>query len=189
MNCNIYSLVEYEEASEKVREIYDESKKMLGLPFVLNWFKCQGSNEVLLTGNWEKLKNTLILGNVPNILKQMIIYNISDKKGCDYCSQAHGIFANMMGKSMSSDPNFNLTDNLEDDIIPISYRTAVKIVTKAALSPASVTDEDFQQLSDAGFSNEEIQELMAQADLVNMLNTIADIADIKLDSEMLEMAN
>ncbi|HCV81390.1 MAG TPA: alkylhydroperoxidase, partial [Zunongwangia profunda] len=36
------------------------------------------------------------------------------------------------------------------------------------------------------FSNAEIQELMAQADLVNMLNTIADVSGIKIDNELLE---
>lgn len=32
----------------------------------------------------------------------------------------------------------------------------------------------------------EVQELMAQADLVNMLNTIADVSGIKIDNELLE---
>ena len=41
-------------------------------------------------------------------------------------------------------------------------------------------------IEDAGFDEEEVQELMAQADLVNMLNTIADISGIKIDNELLE---
>lgn len=188
MKNTIYKLVEYYEASQPVKEIYDDAMKTLGLPFVLNWFKCQGSNEELLAGNWAKLKNTLVLGNVPNIVKQLIIYNVSTQKGCDYCSQAHGIFANMMGKSLSEDPGYKVTEHIDSDTIPKSYRTAVNIVTKAALNPASVTDEDLAELADAGYNDAEIKELMAQADLVNMLNTIADISSIKIDSEMLEMA-
>ncbi|MEE3148197.1 MAG: carboxymuconolactone decarboxylase family protein, partial [Bacteroidota bacterium] len=31
-----------------------------------------------------------------------------------------------------------------------------------------------------------IQELMAQADLVNMLNTLADVSGIKIDNELME---
>lgn len=173
-----------------VREIYDESKQLFGLPFVLNWIKCQGSNEELLSGNWAKLKNTLILGQVPNILKQLIIYNVSSEKRCDYCSQAHEVFANLMGKSLKSDdPNFKVTEHMDSDVLPHSYRVAVKTVTKAALKPAQITDEDINELAEAGFSADEIKELMAQADLVNMLNTIADISGIKVDSELLEMAN
>ncbi|RYD56447.1 MAG: carboxymuconolactone decarboxylase family protein [Sphingobacteriales bacterium] len=189
MRNTIYKLTEYDQATPGVQNIYDESKRMLGLPFVLNWIKCQGSNEDLLTGNWTKLKNTLIVGKVPNILKQLIIYNVSAKKGCDYCSQAHGIFANMMGKSMHSDTDFKITENLETELVPKSYRTAIRVVTNAALAPASITDKDVEDLQDAGFSEGEITELLAQADLVNMLNTIADISGIKIDSELLEMAN
>ena len=54
-----YKIVSYEEASPEVKSIYDESMKEMGLPFVLNWLKCQGSNATLLKGNWEKLKNLL----------------------------------------------------------------------------------------------------------------------------------
>jgi AhpD family alkylhydroperoxidase len=189
MKSAIYKLVEYDEASEKIKDIYDESKRLLGLPFVLNWIKCQGTNEDLLSGNWAKLKNTLVIGKVPNILKQLIIYNVSAKKGCDYCSQAHGTFANMLGKSLSTDPGFKITENMDSHLLPNSYRTAIDIVTNAALSPASLTDENFAELEDAGFSEYEIKELMAQADLVNMLNTIADISGIKIDGELLEIAN
>jgi len=73
-----FKMVSYEEASPGVREIYDDTKKTLQLPFVLNWFKCQGSNELLLKGNWSKLKNTLMEGKVPNVLKELIIYKVSN---------------------------------------------------------------------------------------------------------------
>lgn len=181
-----YPLISYEEASPEVQSIYDDTKKTLQLPFVLNWFKCQGNNPVLLSGNWSKLKNTLMLGVVPNVLKQLIIYNVSKERGCNYCSHAHGIFADSMSSMISDDENFKATENIDSPSMPVSYRTAVKVITKAALHHDEITDEDFQELEKAGFSELEIQELMAQADLVNMLNTIADVSGIKIDNELLE---
>ena len=181
-----FKIVSYEDASPKVKQIYDDTKKTLQIPFVLNWFKCQGSNATLLEGNWAKLKSTLMMGDVPNVLKQLIIYNVSNEKGCDYCAQAHGIFADSMSQMINENENFRVTEDLDSTLIPESYRTAIKVVTKAALSPAQLTDADFQLLEDAGFDEEEVQELMAQADLVNMLNTIADISGIKIDNELLE---
>ena len=180
-----FKAVSYEEASPEVRQIYDETKRALGLPFVLNWFTCQGGNPLLLQGNWAKLHATLIQGSVPNIIKQLIIYNVSAQRGCEYCAKAHAVFANTMGKSFGE--NFIITQNLDSDLIPLSYRTAVKVVTKAALTSSAVTAADFDQLAEAGFDQGEIQELMAQADLVNMLNTIADISGIKIDNELLEI--
>jgi len=182
----LFEIVQYEDASPEVRKIYDETRHALGLPFVLNWFKCQGSNPTLLRGNWEKLKSTLVLGNVPNVLKQLIIYNVSAKRDCQYCAKAHAIFANAMGKSLGGE-DFRITENLDSDLIPSSYRTAIRVVTHAALHSARVGQQEFDTLRDAGFDETEIQELMAQADLVNMLNTIADISGIKVDNELLEI--
>ena len=181
-----FRMVPYEEAAPKVRALYDETMKTLQLPFVLNWFKCQGSNATLLEGNWGKLKSTLLEGKVPNILKQLIIYNVSHTRGCDYCAHAHGVFADSMSGLLSDDKDFRVTDDLDSHILPDSYKTAIRIVTKAAINSDKLTDEDFETLEADGFTGEEIQELMAQADLVNMLNTIATISGIKVDNELLE---
>ena len=181
-----YKMISYDMASDEVKEIYDDTKKTLQLPFVLNWFKCQGDNALLLRGNWGKLKNTLMEGQVPNVLKQLIIYNVSKERGCNYCSHAHGIFADSMSSMITEEEGFRATQSLDSPSMPVSYRTAVQIVTKAALNHSQISDEDFNELEKAGFSLKEIQELMAQADLVNMLNTIADVSGIKIDNELLE---
>ncbi|WBL23449.1 carboxymuconolactone decarboxylase family protein [Zunongwangia sp. HRR-M8] len=185
-NSSRYPIISYDEASDKVKAIYDDTKKTLQLPFVLNWFKCQGANAILLEGNWNKLKNTLMKGDVPNVLKQLIIYNVSKSRGCNYCSHAHGIFADSMSSMISEEEGFKATENINSPSMPASYRKAVTIVTKAALKHSEISDDDFAELEGVGFSNAEIQELMAQADLVNMLNTIADVSGIKIDNELLE---
>lgn len=180
-----YRLVEYNEADGEVKAIYDDAMQSLQLPFVLNWFKCQGNNATLLRGNWSKLKSTLIEGQVPNVLKQLIIYNVSNLRGCDYCAQAHGIFADSMSKMISGEEGYRAT-NLESSLLPSSYKTAIRLVTKAALYTQQLSDEDFEELQKEGFTDAEVQELMSQADLVNMLNTIATISGIKLDNELAE---
>lgn len=184
-----YKIVAYEDASDEVKEIYDDTKRTLQIPFVLNWFKCQGSNPVLLKGNWEKLKSTLVLGSVPNVLKQLIIYNVSAKRNCMYCAHAHGVFADSMAGLIDSSIDFKLTENMDSPLIPESFKLAVKVVTRSALNPNEVSDNDFKELYEAGFSDAEVYELMSQADLVNMLNTIAEISGIKIDNELIEVQN
>tara|TARA_Y100000815_G_scaffold275789_1_gene317686 strand:- start:3117 stop:3773 length:657 start_codon:yes stop_codon:yes gene_type:complete len=181
-----YKIVEYQDASKEVKAIYDDTMKTFQLPFVLNWFKCQGSNATLLHGNWTKLKSTLVMGEIPNVLKQLIIYNVSKIRNCKYCATAHGIFADSMSSMISNEENFKVTQDLDSSLIPESYKTALSIVTKAALEPSQVSDEDFASLDAAGYDADEIQELMAQADLVNMLNTLADVSGIQVDNELIE---
>ncbi len=181
-----FSIVEYDAANEQVKAIYDETMKEMGLPFVLNWFKCQGNNPTLLRGNWEKLRSSMLEGDVPFVLKQLIIYNISQKKGCNYCAHAHGLMADSMSKTLTDADGYRVTENMNSNYIPSSYKTAIKIVTESALTPSATTDEDFEELRDEGFSELEIQELMGLADLTNMLNTMADISGIKIDNELME---
>ncbi|MGB3179900.1 MAG: carboxymuconolactone decarboxylase family protein [Cyclobacteriaceae bacterium] len=183
---NRFRVVSFDDASPEVQEIYQETMKEMGLPFVLNWFKCQGANAHLLRGNWEKLRSTMLRGKVPFILKQLIIYNISKNKGCEYCAHAHGLIADSLSETLTNDPNTKVTENMNSEYVPSSYKTAIRIVTASALNPSATSDEDFEELRDEGFSEDEIQELMSLADLTNMLNTIAEISNVKIDNELME---
>ena len=179
-------MVEYEDASAEVKEIYNETMKELGIPFVLNWFKCQGNNATLLRGNWQKLRATMLVGQVPFILKQLIIYNISNLKGCTYCAHTHGTIANGLSKLLTGNDHEKLTENMDSSYIPSSYKTAIRIITACALAPKAVSGQDYEELRDEGYSDQEIQELLALADLTNMVNTIADISGIHIDNELME---
>ena len=67
------------------------------------------------------------------------------------------------------------------EIIAKGVQVAIEIVTKAALQPKSVADENYDfedQLRDEGFSEREIDELMAQAYFASMMNTFIDSFDI-----------
>jgi alkylhydroperoxidase family enzyme len=182
-----FKIIEYEDAVPEVRAIYDETMQQLGVPFVLNWFKCQGSNATILRGNWEKLRCTMLLGNIPFILKQLIIYNISKQKGSSYCAHAHGVIADGMSKVLTHDDNIKITQHMESDYVPAAYKTAIRVVTKCALDPKGTSDDDFDALMEDGYNLDEIQELMALADLTNMLNSLADISGIQIDNELMEV--
>lgn len=184
---DIYHLVEYQNASVDTQKIYDDSKKTLQLPFVLNWLKCQGSNPLILGGNWSKLKTTLLMGNIPNVLKQLIIYNVSKSRNCEYCTRAHKIFADSMSSQIVDDPDFLATESINSPLMPKSYKTAIKVVSKAALQPQAIIDNDIESLYNVGFDKSEVFELLSVADLVNMLNTIADVSKIKLDHELVAL--
>ncbi len=186
MSESRFKIVEYQDASPEVKAVYDESMKMMGLPFVLNWLKCQGGNATLLRGNWEKLKTTMLLGDVPFVLKQLIIYTISKSKGCTYCAHAHGLIADSLSNTLTQEAGVKLTDNLEAAFIPSSYKTAIRIISRCALNPRGTAASDFEELRDEGFSDLEIQELFSLADLTNMINTIADISGIRIDNELME---
>lgn len=176
-----FPLISYEEASPEVKEIYDDILDKMGSPSLPTLFRALGSNPNLLKATWTKIYHTLYLGDVPRVLKQLILFKISKDQGCKYCTFVHQAAVNSMSASVCNEDDFVLTENLESNKIPLSYRVAVKVVSKCASDPRSTTDEDYNALYEVGFCQEEVMELFAQADLCNMLNTFVDISQIELD--------
>ena len=71
--------------------------------------------------------------------------------------------------------------------IPASYGVAIELVTQMALRPKTVTAEDFdfeEQLRDEGFSEQEIDELIAIAGFGVLLNTMTDVVHIPTEAPL-----
>jgi alkylhydroperoxidase family enzyme len=178
-----YQPVEYADASQGVRAIYDDVRATLKSERLPNWIKAMGGNETLLRGNWEKTKASLVEGQIPHLLKELIIFAISTKRGAEYCSACHAHAA------LSLDPTLTLAD-LEAlsaagayRTMPPAFQVAIDVVSRAAMAPNSITDDDFRRLEGAGFSADEIPELFAQADLAVMFNTITSALRLPLEPE------
>ena len=175
------TLVEYKDASPDVRAIYDEISQVAGGIEVPNFLKALGNNENVLRAFWLMTKNTLLEGEIPSLLKQLILFKISIKSGNKYCTALHGHAALHLDPTLSYDDLIDLSEGKTSAKLPASFRVAMDIVTKAALQPKSMADEHFDfedQLRDEGFSEREIDELMAQAYYAVMMNTFIDSCEI-----------
>ena len=146
------TLVEYSDASPEVRAVYDEIMATMGAPDVLNTLKALGHNPRVLRGVWSMLKATLIEGEIPELLKQLILFRISIVAGNEYCT---------------------------------SFPVAIDIVARASLEPKSVEDPDWEfeeELRDEGFSESEIDELLAVGYFSVMMNMLTDTYDVPWES-------
>jgi len=178
-------LVEYKDASREVQVIYDEIREIMSSPAVPNFLKALGNNENVLRAIWSMTKHTMIEGEIPSLLKQLILFKISINAGNGYCTALHGHAALNLDPTLSYDDLIILSDGNTSTKLPASFQVAIEIVTQAALQPKSVADEDFDfedQLRDEGFSEREIDELMAQAYFAVMMNTFIDSFDIPWES-------
>ena len=179
-------MVEYDEAPAGVRAVYDAGMSMMGLSTVPNWMKAMGGNELVLRANWEKFRHVVLQGSVPPLLKQLILFVISIREGNRYCTSAHGYAVMGLDNTLSFDDLFSLAEGKAYATLPRSFQTAIDIVTRAALSPKELAEGEVDfagQLSDAGFTEQEIDELMAQADFGVMMNTICSVLDIPPDKD------
>jgi alkylhydroperoxidase family enzyme len=179
------TLVEYDVAPGDVQAIYDEIMETLGSQDIPNVFKALGNNENILRAVWSMLKNTLVEGEIPALLKELVLFRISVQAGNEYCTSLHAHAACRLDSTLKYDDLKALSEGEALPRLPASYQVALDIISRAALKPKSVANDDFEleeELRDAGFSEREIDELLAVGYFAVMMNTVTDSYDIPWDA-------
>jgi alkylhydroperoxidase/carboxymuconolactone decarboxylase family protein YurZ len=78
-------MVSEEEASGKVKEVYEDIKSHLGIDFVPNLYKVMASKPGYLEANWNKVKAVMVEpGKLDRMTKEIIAVAVSAVLGCGY---------------------------------------------------------------------------------------------------------
>jgi alkylhydroperoxidase family enzyme len=177
--------VEYDDTSPEVRALYDEIMDTMGSTSVLNFLEALGHNPRVLRGVWSMLKETVVEGEIPALLKQLILFKISTIAGNQYCTRLHGHAALNLDPTLTYDDLVALSGGDCSANLPPSFPVAIEIVSRASLDSKSVEDPDWDfedQLRDEGFSEAEIDELLAVGFFSVMMNMLTDTYDVPWES-------
>lgn len=135
-----------------------------------------------ITTGVSTLTNAIVLeGQLPDMVKQMIMVTISAQNNCQFCASFHTELLESLGapseviQNCVADPTFSN--------VPSSYREILRFALKAAQEPTALTEADFELLRDNGLSDEEIIEIGMLAAFTKFLNTWTEITDLPLDDE------
>lgn len=78
-------LVPEEEATGKVKELYDEIKAEHGIDFVPNLYRAMAANPGYLEANWRRVKAIMSApGKLDPLTKEIIAVAVSAVNACDY---------------------------------------------------------------------------------------------------------
>ena len=78
-------MVSEEEATGRVKEIYEEIKGDLGIDFVPNLYKVMAPNPSYLEANWNKIRTVMKHpGKLDPLTKEIIAVAVSAVSGCKY---------------------------------------------------------------------------------------------------------
>ena len=78
-------MVSEEEASGKVKEIYEDIKSRLGIDFVPNLYKVMASKPSYLEANWNKVNAVMAEpGKLDRLTKEIVAVAVSAVLGCQY---------------------------------------------------------------------------------------------------------
>ena len=90
-------LIEYEDASPEVREVYDDIMTTRGVDWINNFWKAIAVQPELLQRTWEGVKAVTAPGALDPLTKEMIYVAVSVTNGCEYCINSHTASARKKG--------------------------------------------------------------------------------------------
>ena len=90
-------LIEYEEASPVVRQVYDDIMATWETDWVNNFWKALAVQPELLRRTWEGVKAVMAPGVLDPLTKEIIYVAVSATNGCQYCINSHTAAARLKG--------------------------------------------------------------------------------------------
>jgi len=176
-----FRIKEQDEVTDlKVKEVYDEILTELGFGIVPNIFKSMAINPDLLEANWKKFRATILKGDVPRTLKEMIGVAISQANNSPYALNVHLHGLSALG--MSEEVLKTLVSDFAACPLPAREKAVITFGLKAATKPHDLTDADYQELRSLGLDESEIFEIIGTADLFTSINRYTDAIALEIDS-------
>lgn len=176
-----FPILEYTQLTDdKARAIYDQIKAELGFGIVPNLFKSMGSNPAFLETSWHKFRDTVLKGELPRTLKEMIGVAISQANKSDYALKVHLHGLSALG--MSEEVLRTLISDFEACPLPVREKAAIRFGLLAGTQPHNLTDAHFEELSKQGLDDAEIFEIIATANLFTGVNQYTDSIALEIDA-------
>ncbi|MFY9840675.1 MAG: carboxymuconolactone decarboxylase family protein [Xanthobacteraceae bacterium] len=91
--------IEYRDASQQVRAVFDDIKRTRQVDDVNNFWKFLAHDPVTLMRTWQSVKETMAPGALDPLTKEMIYLAVSVTNGCGYCIASHTAAARKAGMS------------------------------------------------------------------------------------------
>ena len=95
----IFKPIEENDAQGKVKEIYEEIKKVRQITEVPNFWKSLANNPETLERTWTSLQQVMKKGTLDPVVKELIYVAVSITNGCEYCVKSHSLAAKKKGAS------------------------------------------------------------------------------------------
>ncbi len=125
------SLIEYEQSSGLVREVYDDIRATRKTNDINNFWKAIANHPPTLQRTWALLKDVMAgPGELDPLVRELIYLAVSVTNGCDYCIASHraaaaskGMSEAMFGELLSIVGAANMTNRLANGFqVPVDEK-------------------------------------------------------------------
>jgi AhpD family alkylhydroperoxidase len=92
-----YEPIEYDQASPRVRAVFDDIMATRKVDWVNNFWKVLAHDPASLERLWANIKQVMGPGTLDPLTKELIYLAVSVGNNCDYCMASHGASARAKG--------------------------------------------------------------------------------------------
>ena len=93
----MFKPIEENEATGKVKEVYDDIKSSRHITEVPNFWRMLANDPNELERSWNSLKQVMKKGALDHVTKELIYVAVSITNGCEYCIKSHSFAAKKKG--------------------------------------------------------------------------------------------
>lgn len=90
-------LIEYADASDEVRAVYDEIMAARKTDWINNFWKALAHDPATLRRTWDSIRQIMAPGAIDPLTKELIYVAVSATNGCGYCIASHTASARKAG--------------------------------------------------------------------------------------------
>lgn len=162
-----------DQASGRLKEIYDEVTKKMGT--VPNIFQGMANSPAALTA-YLSASAALAEGELAPEDREAIYLAVSEHNGCHYCTSAHTMLAQRIG--MSEDETRDTRQFRSPDQ---KRNVLLKFVQRVIETKGFVSDDELNQVRDAGYTDGQIAEAIGYIALATFSNLFNHVHDTPLD--------
>ncbi len=124
-------LIEYEDASDEVRAVYDDIRATRKTDYINNFWKALAAHPPTLRQTWQQVKAVMAgPGELDPLVRELIYVAVSVTNGCEYCMASHiagarakGMTDGMLAEVLAITGTANMTNRLANGYdVPVDER-------------------------------------------------------------------
>ncbi|TWU21879.1 carboxymuconolactone decarboxylase family protein [Bythopirellula polymerisocia] len=162
-----------ETADSATAQLLDTVKKKMGM--VPNLVATM-ANSPAVANAYLGFSQQLATGSLTPRLREQIALAVGEENSCDYCLAAHTALGKGAGLSESETCDARKAEPKDD-----AERVALEFAQKIVKDRGNVSDDDIRQVRVAGYTDEEISEIVANVALNIFTNYFNHVAGTEVD--------
>ena len=167
-----------ETTTGKSKELFNAVEQKLG--FIPNLIKVFGNSPATLQ-TYLSLGELTASGNFSNKFREQLALSIAEENDCNYCLSAHTAIGKMNGLSEEE-----IVESRKANASDTKQQAGLQFAQSVTKNRGKVTSEEIKNVKEAGYTDEDILEIILNVVSNTLTNYVNHIAETEIDFPKVE---